>query len=192
MEELLDHWFKREVLAHEAALVRYLKRKWPYPEEIHDLRQELYVRVYDATRKARPTAPKSFLFTSARHLMSDRMRRRRIVSIEAVADLDSLNVLVDEISPERHVHAHQELKLLMRALKKLPPRCREVVWMRRVEQVPQKEVASRLGISQRVVEKHVMKGMRLLADAFFGRRSLTGSQASEARDENDEALESES
>lgn len=192
MEELLDQWFKREVLAHEAALVRYLKRKWPYPEEIHDLRQELYVRVYDAAGKARPTAPKSFLFTSARHLMSDRMRRRRIVSIEAVADLDSLNVLVDEISPERHVHAHQELKLLMRALKKLPPRCREVVWMRRVEQVPQKEVASRLGISQRVVEKHVMKGMRLLADAFFGRRSLTGSPASEARDENDEALESES
>ncbi len=71
MEESLDTWFKREILAHEAALVRYLMRNRPKHHEVVDLRQDIYVRVYEAAAKARPAAPKSFLFTTARHLMTD-------------------------------------------------------------------------------------------------------------------------
>ena len=45
-EERLDTWFKREVLAHEAALLRYLTRAWPRGHEVRDLCQETYARVY--------------------------------------------------------------------------------------------------------------------------------------------------
>jgi DNA-directed RNA polymerase specialized sigma24 family protein len=45
MDESLDAWFARETLAHEAPLVRYLKRTWSRRDEIHDLRQETYLRV---------------------------------------------------------------------------------------------------------------------------------------------------
>jgi hypothetical protein len=44
---------------HEAALVRYLTRVWPSRSEIHDLRQEAYVRVYEAAKESRLHAPKS-------------------------------------------------------------------------------------------------------------------------------------
>ncbi len=37
MDDSLDAWFKREILVHEAALVRFLNR-WPNREEVHDLR----------------------------------------------------------------------------------------------------------------------------------------------------------
>jgi len=62
MEEALDIWFAQEILMHEASLVRYLARVWPHHEEIHDLRQEIYVRVYEAAMKSRPqsTAPLSY------------------------------------------------------------------------------------------------------------------------------------
>ncbi|MFC3658285.1 sigma factor-like helix-turn-helix DNA-binding protein [Xanthomonas hyacinthi] len=43
-----------------------------------------------------------------------------------------------------------------------------MIWLRRVEELSQKEVAVRLGISEKTVEKHVAKGMRLLADHFHG------------------------
>jgi RNA polymerase sigma factor (sigma-70 family) len=168
MDESLDDWFAREILAHEAALVRYLTRAWPERNEVHDLRQEVYVRVYEAAAQARPTAAKSFLFTTARHLMTDRVRRRRIVSIEAVGDLESLNVPVDELTPERRASARQELRCLARAIAALPPKCREVVWMRRVEELSQRQVAGRLGISEKTVEKHITRGMRFLADRMFG------------------------
>jgi RNA polymerase sigma-70 factor (ECF subfamily) len=190
MDDSLDDWFKREILVHEAALVRFLHR-WPNRDEVHDLRQEVYVRVYEAAAKARPTSsPKTFLFQTARHLLIDRLRRSRIVSIEGVADLEGLNVLVDDVSPEQRVHARQELSLLARAFARLSPKCREVIWMRRVDQLSQREVASRLGITESSVEKHAIKGTRLLADAVFGRDTLaTGGR--EVRGSREETVESE-
>ena len=168
MNESLDAWFASEILIHEQALTYYLRRCWPRRDEVHDLRQEIYVRVYEAAAKALPTTPKSFLFATARHLMADRVRRSRVVSIEPMGDFEPLNVLVDEISPERWFSGRQILKRLAEAFDLLPDRCREVVWLRRVEELSQKEVAMRLGISEKTVEKHVAKGMRLMAGHFYG------------------------
>jgi len=188
VDKALNSWFVREVLAHEAALVRYLRRTWPNRDEVPDLRQEVYIRVYEAAKSARPTFAKTFLFTTARHLMIDRARRARVVSIESVGDFDDLNVLVDEVSPERRLHARQELKQLRAAFDLLPPRCREVVWLRKVEGISQREVAGRLAISVRTVEFQVQKGMRILAQALFDDgKGHTGSVPSEAtgRESND-------
>jgi RNA polymerase sigma-70 factor (ECF subfamily) len=172
MAKALDAWFSREILFHEEALVRYLTRNWHHRDDILDLRQEVYMRVYEAAALERPRAPKSFLFATARNLMADRMRRSRVVSIEARADLDSLNVLIDEMSPEHCASAQDDLRTLASALDQLPPRCREVVWLRRVENLSQREVAARLGICEAVVEKQTAKAMRRFADAFFGERGI--------------------
>lgn len=180
VDEALNAWFAREILTHEAALVRYLTRLWPQRQDVHDLRQEIYMRVYEAAKTRRPHAPKSFLFTTARHLMSDRVRRSRVVSMEAIGDLDSLNVSVEEVSPERRLQARQELMQLARAFSALPPRCREVVWLRRVDELSQKEVANRLNITEKTVESHIVKGTRLLADIFFGRK-VDGEQLDNSR-----------
>jgi RNA polymerase sigma factor (sigma-70 family) len=163
MEEALDTWFKREVLSHEEILMRFLARVWPHRDELADIRQEAYARVYEAALKCRPQAPKAFLFTTARHLMADRVRRERIVSIRAGGDTEFLNVLVDEISPEQHVSATEELVRLAHAFDRLSAKCREVVWLRRVKELTQKEVAERLGLSEKTVEKHLRTGARLLA-----------------------------
>ncbi|GAA4998075.1 RNA polymerase sigma factor [Pseudoluteimonas lycopersici] len=168
MDEHVDAWFAREILVHEDALLRYLRRCWAHADDIHDLRQEAYVRVYEAARRERPHQPKSFLFTTARHLMADRLRRGRIVSIEAVGDFESLNVPVDEAGPERRHDARQSLRRLAEAFDRLPDRCREVVWLRKVDELPQKEVARRLGVAEKTVEKQVAKGARLIADYMFG------------------------
>jgi RNA polymerase sigma-70 factor (ECF subfamily) len=166
VDDSLDNWFIREILVHEAALMRYLLRTWSRREEVQDLRQDIYIRVYEAAAKNRPTMPKSFMFTTARHLMTDRLRRACIVSIEAVGDLDALNVLVDEATPERQLGGRQELYRLSEAFDRLPDRCREVFWLRRVEELSQREVAARMGISEKTVEKQVAKGTRLIANHF--------------------------
>lgn len=172
MPSVLDAWFVSEILVHEASLAAYLRRCWPRPDELHDLRQEVYVRVYEAAGKTLPSMPKSFLFATARHLMTDRLRRARVVRIDPVGDPDAWNVLVDECSPERWCGGRQVLARLARALDRLPDRCREVVWLRRVEELSQKEVAVRMGISEKTVEKHLAKGIRLLAAQFHGEDGL--------------------
>ena len=182
MDESLDNWFAREILVHEGALVRYLMRCWPQRDEVHDLRQDVYIRVYESAMLTRPTSPKSFMFTTARNLMADRVRRGRVVSIDAVGDLDSLNVLIDEVSPEQRLGAHQDLKRLAEAFNRLPTRCREVVWLRRVEELSQKEVAALLGIAEKTVEKQISKGARLIAGYMFGdTQSSLGRRGGELR-----------
>jgi RNA polymerase sigma-70 factor (ECF subfamily) len=91
------------------------------------------------------------------------------VAIDAVGDLDALNVLIDTISPERRTSAYEDLRRLAEAFDQLPPKCREAVWMRRGDDLRQKDGATRLGISPKTVEKHVMKGMKLLAAAMIRR-----------------------
>jgi RNA polymerase sigma-70 factor (ECF subfamily) len=168
MDDSLDSWFKREILVHEAALVRFLSRSWFVRHEVPDLRQDIYVLVYEAAAKSRPHAPKALLFATARNLMIDRIRRKRIVSIDAVGNVEALNVLVDNDSPERRASAYEDLRQLAKAFDQLPPKCRETIWLRRVDDMPQKAVAVRLGVTEKTVEKHVMKGMRLLATALYG------------------------
>jgi RNA polymerase sigma factor (sigma-70 family) len=175
VDEPLDDWFKREILPHEQMLVRYLLHVWRKRDDVSDLRQETYARVYAAARTTRPRSARAFLLSTAHNLLLDRIRRERVVSIEAVADIDKLNVLVDEISPEQRAVAHQQIKLLAKAFECLPAKCREVVWLRRVEESPQKEVAKMLGVGERTVEKHVSKGARLLAEYMLAGRVTTES-----------------
>src|SRR3546814_17084607 len=78
MDDSLDDWFAREILVHEGAMESFLRRAWPTRDEIHDLRQEAYVRVYEAAARARAPTPRAFLFTTARHRVPDRTRRRRV------------------------------------------------------------------------------------------------------------------
>jgi RNA polymerase sigma factor (sigma-70 family) len=176
-EQPIDQWFMREVLPLEPMLTRFLQRNWRHEADIADLRQEAYARVYEAAQRERPLLVKPFLFQITRNLMIDRLRRQSVVSLESMTDFEWLNVSDDKPSSEAYVAARQELRLLQAALDALPPRCRQVVLMRKVEGISQKEVAKRMGIAIETVENQVAKGMRLLAQALGDRRGAVTTEA---------------
>jgi len=89
--------------------------------------------------------------------------------------------LIDEISPEERASAHEDLRLWHAPSSGLPPRCREVFWLRRVEDPLAREVAARLGIREGMVEKHVAKAMRRFADALFGGRRMRSRRKTQGR-----------
>lgn len=169
-----DQWFAEQVLPLEASLTRYLRRAWPNPADVEDLRQEVYVRVYESGRQEKPAPTNYFVFAVARNLLADKLRRQRVVAIDLVADLDALNVLSEEVPADRALSGRQELARLQRALGELPPKCREVFRLRKIEGISQREVADRLGVAQSTVEKQVAKAMRLLASSFLGRTRADG------------------
>lgn len=162
-----DDWFVREILPMEAALMRYLRRNWRDAAELPDLRQEVYVRVFEAARVREPEQAGAFLFSTARNLLIDRARRAQIVSIETFADLELENLTPDDLTPERHASGRAELRLLQQALNALPLRCKEVVSLRKIDGMSQREIAEHMGIKEATVEKQMAKGMRALADALL-------------------------
>jgi RNA polymerase sigma-70 factor (ECF subfamily) len=151
-------------------LVRFLSRNWRNRDEVPDLLQEVYVRAYEAAAHEQPRTVKPFLFAIARNLMIDRLRQMNVVSFEAVADFDKLNVIDDMPSPESTTSAREELRQLQKALDALPQRCRQIVVWRKIDGMSQREVARKLGVTEEVVESQVAKAMRLLANSIHGQR----------------------
>ncbi len=171
-----DAWFVREVLPLEAALMRFLRRNWRAPHEIDDLRQEVYARVYDAAAATRPLLVGAFVFRTARNLLIDKARRAKIVSLDFVAEMETIETSVDIGGEDRRLTARRELRALEIALARLPPRCREVVILRKIEGLSQREVAKRMGITEDTVERQVSKGVRALAQSLFEDDQGSGAQ----------------
>lgn len=167
-ERDIDRWFVEEVLVFEGALIGFLRRHWRDDADVADIRQETYARVYEAAQRELPRHVKAFVFMTARNLMIDRARRAQVVSMETIADFETLPVFTNEPDAEERLSSRQELKALQRALDILPSRCREIVVMRKIEGLPQRKVAEMLGIAESTVEKQVAKGVKRLADALYG------------------------
>jgi RNA polymerase sigma-70 factor (ECF subfamily) len=174
----VDHWFVTEVLPLEPAFMRFLMRNWHDKTEAADLRQESYLRIYEAAKRERPHPVKPFLFSVGRNLMIDRLRQKNVVPIETVGDIEGLNISDDGPTPEQRVAARQELRRLQSALDNLPARCRQVIVLRRIHGLSQREVAAKMGIKEETVESQIVKGMRALSDATLDRR---GSLAARVR-----------
>jgi RNA polymerase sigma-70 factor (ECF subfamily) len=60
----------------------------------------------------------------------------------------------------------QELELLTHAIQSLPTRCRQIITLRRIYGLPQKEVAAQLGLSEHTVEAQASIGLRKLTEYF--------------------------
>jgi RNA polymerase sigma-70 factor (ECF subfamily) len=64
------------------------------------------------------------------------------------------------------VDSRRRLLHFARAIAELPPACRQVFWLRKVEGLKVMEIASRLGISGSAVEKHVASGLLKCSQYF--------------------------
>lgn len=166
-------WFAEEVQPHEPALRSVLRRLVASLSDVDDLVQECYLRILRARERVPIRSSKAFLFTTARNAAHD-LRRRRVVANPIVfEETDDSRVLSDERPGVADSVCHQqELALLAEAIRALPERCRQVFLLRKIQEMPQKEIARRLGISESTVETLVAKGAARCAD-YLHRRGLT-------------------
>lgn len=169
--EDVSAWFVREILPLEAILMHYLRHNWRNASDIADLRQEVYVRVFEAAKDKIPDNAKRFLLTCARNLLIDLVRREQVVPIEAVADLETLGVAIDTAGADRAAIARDELRRLEAAIAELPPRAREAITLAYVEGLTGPEIAARMGISKSTVSEHLAGALRTLTNTLYGRGS---------------------
>jgi RNA polymerase sigma factor (sigma-70 family) len=168
MSRGIDAWFAEEILPLEGLLTRYVQRMWRNPSDIADLVQEIYIRVYESARTELPLKPRAFLLATARNLVIDQIRRRQVVAIDNIENVSEFEAMVDELSPERHVSAREELMVMAAVLDSLSDKCRQVLWLRRVEGMSQRETGEATGLSDEAVESQLARGIRALSRALFG------------------------
>lgn len=164
----LHRWFCEEVLPLEGALTRYLRADRLSGGDVVDIRQDVYEEALQRARDGLPQNVAGFVFTIARHKLIDRARRNRVVSFEQVADVDAFVLPADLMATDRHLDARDALRRAAAGLEGLPPRCREVVRLRKIEGLSTREAATRMGVGVDTIERQLVLGLRAMADAMLG------------------------
>lgn len=153
-------WFSAEVQPHGPHLKSYLHRHFPAVRDVDDVVQESFLRLWRAHAVKPIVSAKAFLFTVARRIALDLVRRDRRSPFIAVRDLDGLFVL--DHAPDGGTAANRamELQLMIEAVESLPARCREIFILCQIEGLPQREVAARLGLSENTIAVQSARGLQ--------------------------------
>ncbi len=152
-------WFAEEAQPHGPALKDYVRRAFPTLRDVDDVVQESYLRLWRRRAEEPIRSARAFLFSVAQRIALDGLRRRRRSPVDSIASLEALPV-ADEtpVAPER-LGEEEKIALLVAAIDALPGRCREVVVLRKLHLLSQRETAARLGISEKGVENQLARGL---------------------------------
>jgi RNA polymerase sigma factor (sigma-70 family) len=164
MDADVVEWVTTNFLPFEAELRVMLRRVCSGPAEIDDVVQEVYYKVLVLPSLDHVREPRAFLVRMAKNIVTDRLRRDAIVRIDAMANIDELDIEDGAPSPERIAMARAELKWVIGLIARLPDRCRDVFRARRIHGMSQRETAQSLNITEGIVEQETMKGMELISD----------------------------
>lgn len=145
-------------------LRRYLTRFLGDAAEAQDVAHDAYVRVWPEIERDTARKPEALLYTTARRLALNRLKRRRIGPFTAAPADDNTPSAAPGVVQQ--VIARQELHRLEQAIAQLPEGCRAVLLLRKVELLSHQEIADRLGIAISTVEKQHARALRLLRAAL--------------------------
>ena len=111
------------------------------------------------------------LFRSARNAARDLFRRRTTANTIPITELVELRVFDDAPNAAETATRRHETDLLAAAITELPPRCREILVLRKFENLSHREIAARLGIAEHTVEAQLTKALHR-CEEFFARYGL--------------------
>ena len=134
--------------------------------QAEDVAQDTYVRLYPAMQRQDVRSPKAFLYTTARRLVIDQVRRRNLAPMDGVGPLELDAHARAEPDVRDQVAARLELERFERAVAGLPPGCRAVFVLNTAEHLTHAQIAERLGLAKSTVEKQHARALRLVRAAL--------------------------
>jgi RNA polymerase sigma-70 factor (ECF subfamily) len=167
-------WFAEQVHPHDSSLRAYLRGSFPKVRDVDDVVQESYLRVWRSRCAREIGCGRAFLFRVARNLALNLLQRDRIVPVDTATDPAVLSLVDEQPGPAERACVEESTRQLAAAIDALPPRCREIVILRRIHLLSQKEIALRLGISEQTVEQQVARGVKRCGE-YLARRGVVRS-----------------
>jgi RNA polymerase sigma factor (sigma-70 family) len=165
-QEARRAWFRREILPLEPELRGYIRRLTRDGAVVEDLLHDTFARIIAAESWREIDSPAGFAIRTARNVVYDSLRRQKIVAIDFVADVGAFGLADEGADPEATLVARDELRRLRAIVEALPTQQRRVFTLRKIYGMSPQAIADRLGLSVSTVEKHLVKAVRLCAEAL--------------------------
>ena len=150
------------VFDHFAPRVKsFMMRKGSNPEQAEDLVQETMIAVWSkaAMFSTEKGSVSTWIFTIARNLRIDKLRRERAQLYTDLEDFDAPDM---STGAEEALGRSQEDNHVVQALAQIPVEQRDLLILSFVEDVPQSEIAFRLGIPLGTVKSRMRLGYQRL------------------------------
>lgn len=156
----LAEWFRDR----RSSLSRFLRvRLSVSAADIDDVAQEVFLRLLRYDRVDLVEHAQAYLFKVAANVTSEwatRSSRRRPHSAEWLVSL------VDPADPQAEVDREAHEAVARQALASLPDRPREILRLLHHEMLTHDQIASRLGISSRIVKRDIIRSYAALRDTL--------------------------
>jgi RNA polymerase sigma factor (sigma-70 family) len=159
-------WLANNVLPHEPLIRARLARVYVADLDVDDVIQEMYARILSAPALETIHHPRQYAIQTAKGIIIDHLRRSRVVSIVSGESLEQLDAVLPEGSAEERLEFRGEIQQVANALAHLPETYRETLILRRVEGLSQRETAQRLGITEKMAEYYLARGVMELIKLF--------------------------
>ena len=164
-------WFADEVQPHARRLRSYLRGVFPRMRDVDDVVQESLLRVWRSHASAPIRSARALLFVAARRIALNVLRKQANAPFVDSGTSHLAGIADDRPDAREAALTQERVDLLADALMTLPPRCREIVVLHKIQGLSQREVAARLGIGERTVETHIRTGVGR-CHAFLSARGL--------------------
>jgi RNA polymerase sigma factor (sigma-70 family) len=129
--------------------------------EAEDIVQDAFHNMLRAENSESIENPKAYLYQTASNLALNRIRKQKNHH-QYINRLDAEET--NELTPERFVSAHNDLKRLTQALVKHPEKYRRTFLLSRMQDKTYREISAILNIPESTVEKHIIKTLKYLRD----------------------------
>lgn len=163
-------------------LRRYLTRLLGNTSEAQDIAHDAFLRVYPKIEDRSAQNPEAVLYTTARNLAINQLKRR---SISPITGNEARPESTVSLQPgvAQQVMARHDLQQLESAIAQLPEGCRTVLLLRKIDLLSHEEISKKLGIAVSTVEKQHARALRLLRATLPSELnfSATTPQGQEAR-----------
>ncbi len=141
-----------EVQPHESALRAYLRGRFPGLPDVDDLIQETYARLLRAQVAGTLHEVRPYLFVIARNAALDIARHHQMAATDSIGNIEQLSVVEDRPDAAETAAQIQEIEILHEAIAALPPRCQEILTLRRFQGLSHQAIAQKLNISANTVD----------------------------------------
>lgn len=162
----IDRWFIDRVHVHHLSHRKFARHLLRNEEDAEEVVQEVYARLMALEDWQRIANPHAFAMQMIRNIAIERLRRADVVRIDRAVVLHEMDAADDRPWPDQVAIDRAELRRVAHAMTALPQRCREALHLRRIDGLPPGRVAEKMGIAVSTVEKHLVKGLRLLQEAL--------------------------
>ena len=144
----------------------WLRSQFPAQPDIDDIVQEAFMRVLKARATEEVRAPKALLFVTARNLALMQLRHRAVAKEDALTETELWSILDQSVDVPQAAARAEELETLTKAIQSLPTRCRQILTLRKIYGMSQKDVAAELGIAEHTVEVQGTIALRKIGEYF--------------------------